>query len=174
MARSDLPRVVHRKNHTVITPPHRLGRALVRIGDGQDIDSEAVRCAEAAVASLESQFPDWLAAGCERLDRARKRVVDSGGEPASRRELFMVAHDMRGEAASFGFPLVGRIADSLCDLVEATPPERAIPAELLASHVDSIRAIVRENARGDADEVARTLASGLRRATDEFRRRAEP
>ncbi len=174
MARSDLPRVVHRKNHTVITPPHKLGRALVRIGDGQDVDPEAVRRAEAAVESLAGHFPDWLTAECERLDRARKRVVDSGGEPASRRELFKVAHDIRGEAASFGFPLVGRIADSLCDLVEATPAERPIPDELLGSHVDSIRAMVRENARGDADEVARALASGLRRATDEFRRKAVP
>ena len=173
MARSDLPRVVRRKNHTVITPPHKLGRALVRTGDGQEIDPEAVRRAEAAVESLAGHFPDWLTAECERLDSARKQVVDGGGEPTSRRALFKVAHRLRGEAASLGFPLVGRIADSLCDLLEATPPERPVPAELLAGHVDSIRAMVREGARGDADEVARALASGLRRATDEFRHRAD-
>jgi hypothetical protein len=45
-----------------------------------------------------------------------------------------------------------------------------IPLELVDQHVDAIRAIVREHARTDIEEVAWTLTGRLREVTDEFLR----
>jgi hypothetical protein len=56
-------------------------------------------------------------------------------------------------------------------LIEHTPDIAQIPLGLVDQHVDAIRAIVRENARADIEEVAWNLTRRLREVTDEFLRR---
>jgi HPt (histidine-containing phosphotransfer) domain-containing protein len=82
--------------------------------------------------------------------------------------LFHAAHDIKGEAATFGFPLLTAAADSLCRLIEHTPDVTRIPIKLVDQHVDAVRAIYREYARSDAKELAAKLTKRLRVVTDEF------
>src|SRR5581483_11444478 len=83
-------------------------------------------------------------------------------------ELFHAAHDIKGEAATFGFPAVAGAADSLCRLIEHSPDVNRIPTALIDQHVDAVRAIIREYARSDATEIAAVLTNRLREVTDEF------
>ena len=53
--------------------------------------------------------------------RAQRRQGSAASTPATRDELFHAAHDIKGEAATFGYPLVAPAADSLCRLLEHTP-----------------------------------------------------
>ena len=64
-------------------------------------------------------------------------------------ELFRAAHDIKGEAATFGYPAVVGAADSLCRLLEHTPGMSRIQLTLVEQHVDAVRAIAREHARDD-------------------------
>ena len=92
----------------------------------------------------------------------------SGFTGANKETLFHAAHDIKGEAATFGFPLVALAADSLCRLLEHTPEADRIPVKLIDQHVDAVRAIYREYARSDAKELAAILSKRLRAVTDEF------
>ncbi len=161
------PGVASFKDHEVITPPNKLGRAVTRKETGDD----PVARAEAALARLSPEFSDWMHADCERLDQARNRVRQAGMEPPEREALFRAAHDIRGQAVTFGFPLVADVAASLCRLIEETRDPRRIPLALIDQHVDAVRAIVREHARQHADAVAEKLIRSLREASDEFLRR---
>ena len=49
---------------------------------------------------------------CERLDKARHRVVTGGFGKANMEALFPAAHDIKGEAATFGFPAVTDAAEN--------------------------------------------------------------
>ncbi len=89
---------------------------------------------------------------------------------ATKETLFHAAHDIKGEAATFGFPLVALAADSLCRLIEHTPDVARIPVKLIDQHVDTVRAIYRDSSRSDAKELAATLTKRLRAVTDEFLR----
>ena len=91
-----------------------------------------------------------------------------GFTKATRDALFHAAHDIKGEAATFGYPLVAAPADSLCRLIEHTPDMTRIPLALVDQHVDAIRAIIRENARPDVAQIADALTKRLREVTDEF------
>jgi HPt (histidine-containing phosphotransfer) domain-containing protein len=84
--------------------------------------------------------------------------------------LFHAAHDIKGEAATFGYPALASAADSLCRLIEHTPDIARIPQELVDQHVDAVRAIYREYARSDAKQLAAKLTITLRDVTDEFLR----
>ena len=107
-------------------------------------------------------------AECERLDRARHQVKTAGFTKATREPLFYAAHDIKGEAATFGFPWIAALADSLCRLIEHTPDMTRIPMALVDQHVDAVRAIFRENDRPDVARLADALARKLRAVTDEF------
>jgi chemotaxis protein histidine kinase CheA len=152
-------------DHEVITPPNRLRSAIVNAAGG---GGDPVVRAEAALARLAGEFSGWMDEECERLDRARMEVRARGFEPATYEALFHAAHDIKGQAATLGFPWVAALADSLCRLLEHTPEMSRIPTMLADQHVDAVRAVIRERARSDIAAVADALSRRLREVTDEF------
>jgi HPt (histidine-containing phosphotransfer) domain-containing protein len=165
--RNDGPTVATYADHEVIVPPNRLKKAVAM---AKPAGFDPVAQAEEALGNLASKFADWMDQECAKLDEARQRVKVEGFTDETRDPLFRSAHDIKGEAATFRFPLVAPPADSLCRLIEHTPDIARIPLELIDQHVDAIRAIVREHARSDIAEVARALTRRLRDVTDEFLR----
>jgi HPt (histidine-containing phosphotransfer) domain-containing protein len=109
-------------------------------------------------------------AECERLEAARQQVRREGFTRKTHDELFRAAHDIKGEAATFGYPAVAPVADSLCRLVEHTPEMTRIPLALVDQHVDAVRAIAREHAHVERAGIASALTRRLRDVTDEFLR----
>jgi HPt (histidine-containing phosphotransfer) domain-containing protein len=87
---------------------------------------------------------------------------------ANKETLFRAAHDIKGEAATFGYPAVASAAESLCRLIEHAPHPERIPAALIDQHVDAVRAIYREYGQSDARKLADTLTKRLRDVTDDF------
>lgn len=152
--------------HQVITQPNPLRAAVRRVADS-DID-DAVARAEQALAGLSGEFNDWMTTECERLAAAHATVVRDGFSDATRQELFRAAHDIKGDAATFGYPVAAAAADSLCRILEHAPDAAAIPTELLAMHVSAVQAIVREHSRIDRLGVAEELSTRLRGMADKF------
>lgn len=154
-------------DHEVITPQNKLRKA---VSDRPFLpgDEDPVARAEKALAELSSEFSNWMDEECERLDKARAAVKTYGFTKKTKEALFHAAHDIKGEAATFGYPACAAAADSLCRLIEYTPDVTRIPAKVIDQHVDAVRAIIREYARSDAVELATTLTKRLREVTDEF------
>jgi HPt (histidine-containing phosphotransfer) domain-containing protein len=165
--RNDRPTVATYADHEVIVPPNRLKKA---VAVAKPAGFDPVARAEEALGNLASEFAEWMDGECTKLDEARRVVRTEGFAEEIRDALFRCAHDIKGEAATFGFPLVAPPADSLCRLIEHTPDMMQIPLGLVDQHVDAIRAIVRENSRPDIAEVAWNLTRRLREVTDEFLR----
>ena len=104
----------------------------------------------------------------DRLEAARGEMRREGMTKKTHNELFRAAHDIKGEAATFGYPAIAPIAESLCRLLEHTPDIKRIPLALVEQHVDAVRAIAREHTRADRAGMARALGRKLREVTDEF------
>lgn len=152
-------------DHEIITPVNKLEKAVAKLTLPDD---DPLARAEAALDKLSGQFGDWMIAECERLDAARQLVKDRGFSKRNRAELFHAAHDIKGDAATFGFPLAAPAAASLCRLLEHTPEDIRIPLALIDQHVDAVRAIAREYARSDIGEIAIALNHRLRQVSDDF------
>jgi chemotaxis protein histidine kinase CheA len=168
MARSrmDKPSVATYADHEVITPPHKLRKAMSIAAPGAGEDD--VARAEQALAQLSSQFAVWIEAECEQLDQARNGVKAAGFTRIACDTLYRAAHDIKGDAETFGHPMAAIPAESLCRLIEYTPDSSRIPITLVDQHVDAIRAIVRESARPDARETAAALSHRLCAVTEDF------
>ena len=166
--KADLAAVSTFADHEVILPPNKLKKAVQKVKPEAKVDFDPVARAEAALAELAEDFAQWMEQECVRLDKARKTVRASGFNQGTRDALFLAAHDIKGQAATFGFPLVTPVADSLCRLIEHTPEMKRIPMELIDQHVDAVRAITHKNTRGDSEANAAKLAAKLRHVTEEF------
>jgi len=155
-------------DHEVILPPNKLKKAVVRARANEPGILDPVARAEQALANLSEEFSHWMEKDWLSLDAARHAVKSGGLVKESRDALFRAAHDIRGQAETFGFAPAGPVADSLCRLIEHTPDARRIPLVLIDQHVDAIRAIMRKNAKGDTEKKTRRLIERLRHVTDEF------
>ena len=152
-------------DHEVIVPTHKLARAISKASGPWE---DPVARAEEALAKLSGEFGDWMTQDCDRLDSARHAIRQLGTSNEARDELFHAAHDIKGHAATLGFPLAAPAAESLCRVLEHSPDPNRIPLALVDQHVDAVRAIVREYARPDIAEIATVLNNRLRGVTQEY------
>ena len=153
-------------DYEMITPQNKLRKAV--FDRPLDPNDDPISRAEKALADLSGEFSSWMDEECDRLDRARQAVKTKGFTHANKEQLFHAAHDIKGEAATFGFPACAGAADSLCRLIEYAPDATKIPFKLIDQHVDAVRAIIREYSRSDAIALAALLNQRLREVTDEF------
>lgn len=153
-------------DYELITPQNKLRKAVS--DKPLDPGDDPVARAEKALADLSGEFSTWMDEECVRLDKARLAVKTLGFTTAVKEQLFHAAHDIKGEAATFGFPACAGAADSLCRLIEYAPDATKIPLKLVDQHVDAVRAIIREYSRSDAVDLATKLNARLREVTDEF------
>jgi chemotaxis protein histidine kinase CheA len=153
-------------DYQVITPPNPLRAAIRRVAE--DDKDDPVARAEQALADLSGEFNDWMAIECERLATAHAAIVKNGFTPQLREEFFRAAHDVKGHAATFGYPIAAAAAESLSRIIEHAPSLDQVPTDLLAYHVSAIQAIVREHARIDKLGMADELSRKLRGMADKY------
>lgn len=164
--KSTTPRIETFADHHVITQPNPLRKVLRRVAD-QDADDPVAR-AEKALAGLSGEFKSWMTVESDRLAVAYAATLKNGFTKETREELFHAAHDIKGDAATFGFPSAGAAADSLCRIIEHAPDLAQVPAQLIAHHIQAIEAIVRERTKLDTVSTASELSRQLRGVTDEY------
>jgi hypothetical protein len=150
-----------------ITPPPANNLRLKLGGRFGGIDADAIAKAEAALKSLSGQFAQWLDDEINKLDAARAAIQANGYTPETSESLYLRAHDLKGLGSTYEFPLITRIAASLCRLTDT--PERRAQASLflIDSHIDAIKACVRDDIRNDSHPTGRALAEELERRVAE-------
>jgi HPt (histidine-containing phosphotransfer) domain-containing protein len=153
-------------DHHVITPPNPL-RGVLRRVIGKDLEDPVAR-AEKALAGLSGEFKNWMTVETDRLAAAHAAILKDGFTSFTREELFRAAHDIKGDAATFGFPSAGAAAESLCRIIEHAPDLDEVPSDLIAHHINAIQAIVRERTKLDTVSTASELSQQLRGVADEY------
>ena len=131
-------------------------------------DADPVVRAEQALATLSEHFSTWMEDECNRLAGARGKIRLLGLTAETAKALFQAAHDIKGEAATLGFPLVAPAAVSLCTLVEHARDTSAIPLALIEQHVEACLTIMHAQGRTDGGEIAARLIRDLTRATTDY------
>ena len=153
-------------DHHVITQPNPLRKVLLRVPES-DLDDPVGR-AEKALSELSGEFKNWMVIEADRLSAAHAAVLRDGFTIENREELFRAAHDIKGDAATFGFPSAAAAAESLCRIIEHAPDLEQVPPELITHHLNAVQAIVRERTKLDTAVMASKLSRQLRGVADEF------
>jgi hypothetical protein len=82
--------------------------------------------------------------------------------------LYLRAHDLKGLGATYEYPLVTRIAGSLCKLIDDPAKRAEAPMALVDAHIDAIKAAVKGRIQTDTDPVGRALVTELETQVKNF------
>jgi len=132
------------------------------------ISAEALEEAEQALGKMAEDYPDWVSGIIVKLKEQHGRCVDS---PEMRRDCFEeinhMAHDMKGQGGTFGYPLITSFADSLYGFTVQRPGEITDnQVELVKSHLDAMRAVIKGRVSGDGGEIGKKLTDSLNQAIE--------
>lgn len=134
-----------------------------------DFELGALERAQAAVDRLKEVYvaewgPTALAEMYETLARVRRSGAD---RPSCFDAFFRLAHDMKGQGGTFGFPLLTHIGEVLCGLTAERHDAGEGEMAVLFAHLDAARHIIAVRLEGDGgaegDRLVRDLQAMARR-----------
>jgi chemotaxis protein histidine kinase CheA len=148
----------------IFMPPNIL---KAKVGGSGGLDAGAIKRGEAAMEDLKVEFAGWIIEDVNRLTQMR-REYEAQMDNEHLGNLYRAAHDLKGQATTFDFPLVARVASSLCKLTDDTSYGIELPVTLIDAHVDAIKVIVRDQIKDPSNQVATILAVELERQVKVF------
>ena len=155
------------KTGQMIQPPNVL---RMKVGGGRfgAIDPAAIAKAEAALKSLSGNFEQWMADELAKLEAARQTVRADGMTAENMESLYLRAHDLKGLGATYGFPIVTRIAGLLCRMIDDKSKRLGAPMNLVDAHIDAIKAAVRDGIKTEENPIGAALVQELESRIKEF------
>lgn len=135
----------------------------MKVGGGRlgAIDPAAIAKAEAALKSLSGNFGQWLNDEIGKLEAARQTVRAEGAGVENMESLYLRAHDLKGLGATYGFPLITRIAGLLCRLIDDKAKRLDAPMGLIDAHIDAIKAAARDDIKTEDHPIGKILVQEL-------------
>lgn len=149
---------------------NRLKEKTAGLSPGKvSISPDALEAAEKALEKMSEDYPDWVSGLIVKLQEQHGRCVDS---PEKRRECLEainhIAHDMKGQGGTFGYPLITTIADSLYGFSYSRDEVTDNQVELVKAHLDAMRAVIRGRVSGSGGEIGEKLIEGLNQAIAKY------
>lgn len=154
-------------NHQIIRPPHDLKKKAKPLKGNAQMEDPIAK-AEQALQKLSANFSIWIEDEVAHLVEKWGAAKDDSLSKDSLDTLFRAAIDIKGQAETFGYPIAGFIADSLCRLIEHGQAGHSMPYQLVDQHVQAIRAVVQEGAKGEESTIALTLLKSLKDVTEDY------
>ena len=135
----------------------------LKVGGGRlgAIDPAAIAKAEAALKSLSGNFTQWLNDEIAKLENARAAVRDNGQTAETMESLYLRAHDLKGLGATYGFPLITKIAGLLCRQIDDKAKRLDVSLALIDAHIDAIKTAARDDIKTEDHPVGQALVQDL-------------
>lgn len=146
----------------LIQPPQSLNSKVTVGGEGA-VDAEALARAEQVIVDLSDSYIDWakedlvkLVQGCESLRS------DGGANAENLDQVFLVAHDIKGQGGSFGYDLMTIVGHQLCRYIETLDGQpKPVDVEVITLHVNTMQLIIAQDLKGDGGPAGEKLMAGL-------------
>ncbi|MBX3453199.1 Hpt domain-containing protein [Ferrovibrio sp.] len=120
----------------------------------------ALAQAQAAVAAMADEYIGWVTADLVRLDEA-VAAIDPANPPAGLKAAHGVAHDIKGQGATFGYKLVTDIAAMLCRYLQHHAETGSYDPEVIEAHVQALKTVVENRVKGDAGALGQEILATL-------------
>ncbi len=126
------------------------------------LDEESLARAEEALAKLSADFLTWANADLASLRLALDEATNHPEYvPDQWRRLYAIAHDMKGQATTFDFPLITNIAARICRLIQAAPTPTHEDMECVGQWLDGIEDVITDRLSGDGGRKGRSILDRL-------------
>ena len=152
------------KKKVKITKPINPVKAKTKVGGPNAVNSEILRKAEAAIEGMCDDYLDWVQKDLANIDAAFDLLKSQkGAERENLDQIFLLAHDMKGQGGTFGFNLITTIADQLCRLVDKKDFTNKNGFDAIRVHIDAMRVVISKKIKGHGGKEGERVLKGLNR-----------
>lgn len=150
--------------------PNRLRERIAGIGrtGPLTIDPDLLHVAEQQLDRMETDYSDWVRGSIIKLrDSLKEAQQDDIRKRATHVQVInRIAHDLRGQGSTFGYPLITIFGRSLyeCTLDIGEVSDQLL--EFVRTHVDGIQAVIRDKIKGDGGPMGKDLVASLELARE--------
>ena len=139
-------------------------------GEGGAVAPEVLEKALAEMKKAEDEYPEWVR---KTLVELVDELNGAKGKPEIERtkhfkRVGAIAHELKGQGGTFGYPLVSAIAKSLNEFTQRDMLVTDNHLEILKAHIDTMRAVVNGHVAGDGGAIGRELIQSLERAIAKY------
>ncbi len=138
-------------------------------GDKGVISVEAIQAAEAEFNKMAEDYPDWVKSLIEELFENYRRCIDT---PEIRHEkvavIHEIAHDMKGQGGTFGYPLITNFGESLYKCTHKSEQASDNLVELSTAHSDGMKDFISGRVSGDGGDIGQELLESLEHAIKKY------
>lgn len=142
-------------------------------GGDLKINTAALEKAQSAFENLSEDYPDWVMGNIKILHEHHQKLVAATAGVARERlyaPIRELAHDMRGQGGTFGYPLISDFAESLCGFVGINAGTSDNHIEIIKAHIDAMQAVIKGRIKGKGGDVGEQLAAGLKNVIEKYSR----
>jgi DNA-binding response OmpR family regulator len=134
-------------------------------GPGGAIPMDILEEAEASLGRAALDFAKWALDYLDKLSRLCQDALDDAARRSKHfGEINLLAHELRGQGGTFGYPLISVFGKMLYDVTFGKCRDDEQAVEVVKAHIDAMRAVLREKIAGDGGEVGRQLIKSLEAA----------
>ncbi len=145
-------------------PPRHLSDRVPRSG-GPNPDAAILKALNAAEDLIEG-YQGWAVDDLEALWRAFTAATDGTAGRTEIRQMFDIAHEIRGQGGTFGFPLITSISDSLCKYLDQRKQLSGRAGDVIRVHILAMKAVFRQQLKGDQGALSKELPTLLAHLRD--------
>jgi len=133
-------------------------------------DAEALAKAQAEFAKMAEDYPDWVGGYIGSLQKefeaVKPKPVESRHPNFSR--FNQLAHELKGQGGTFGYPLISIFGKSLFDATGTTAGMSDSHLEIIKAHIDAMQAVISGRVSGDGGAVGAELIKTLEQAIEKY------
>ena len=123
------------------------------------VDEAALERAESTFKKASEQYPKLVESSVSTLSQACAQAL---GKPTTERDgefkkINALAHDLKRQGGTFGYPLITTFAGSLFKFTDANARQTGNYVQIVNAHIDAIRAVVAGKIQGDGGRTGREL-----------------
>ena len=131
----------------IIHPRRHISQKVPKTGGPSP--GEAIMAALGAAEELMDQYQGWAVDDLEKLWKSFNAMAAAGNiGPDEIREMFDIAHEIRGQGGTFGFDLISTIGDSLCKFLDGRARLAGVELEVIKVHILAMKAVFRQDLSG--------------------------
>lgn len=115
----------------------------------------------------EEDYPDWVLKTLAELGDHHKSLVEKDDRVELRRhfkQICDIAFELKGQGGTFGYPLISIFGKSLNEFTIGEVVIGDSQIEIVKSHIDVMRAVIKDRIAGDGGDIGKALVESLQQA----------
>ncbi len=116
------------------------------------------------IADLAQKYPSWAITDVLKLKKSLNDAKSLSGEARIhliQTELYKTAHDIKGQGATFGYPLMTELGAHLCRFIKSSSKFDREEMDQIKQDIDDMERVIREKISGDGGQVGYLILGRL-------------